>query len=232
LAGRSSGPPGRRPIVWANCAVSLDGRLAYAGGRRANLSGPKDLARVQQLRRDSDGVVVGVGTVVADDPSLRVHDEMLLGPPGKSPWRIILDSNGRTPPTARVLDGSLPTIVATSATSSRVWPDHVRVLRSGSNHVDLGHLLTQLFDLGLRTVLVEGGAKVLASLLRAGLFDRLTVYVAPVLIGGTTAPSLIMGDECYGPEGVVGLSRVSVEGLDDGALHTYLPGRNPRGSTP
>lgn len=218
-----SDSPTRRPSVRVNCAVSLDGRLAYAGGRRANLSGPEDLTRVQRLRAGSDAVLVGVGTVVADDPSLRVHWEMLGDAVGREPWRIVLDPKGRTPPTARFLDGAAPTIVATSAESTRAWPDSVRVLRSGSRHIDLPHLFRQLFDLGMRSVLVEGGARVLASVLRSRLFDELTVYVAPRLIGGTTAPPLMTGDECVGPEGVVPLRRTGVAPLGEGILLTFQP---------
>src|ERR1700683_5231537 len=101
--------PDGRPEILVNCAVSLDGRLAYAGGRRARLSRPGGLRRGQWVRADGDAVLVGVGTVLLDDPSLRVHWEMIDRPAGKNPARVVVDSNGRTPPTARVLDGSAPT---------------------------------------------------------------------------------------------------------------------------
>ncbi|MCI4318157.1 MAG: dihydrofolate reductase family protein, partial [Thermoplasmata archaeon] len=91
---------------------------------------------------------------------------------------MILDSKGRTPPEAKVLDGSQPTIIATSASSTRAWPEHIQVLRAMGEHVDLRHLLTQLYDLGMRTVMFEGGSKVLASVVRERLFDRLTVFIA------------------------------------------------------
>ncbi len=217
----------RRPEVWVNCAVSLDGRLAYAQGRRADLSSPEDLARVQRLRADSDAILVGVGTVVADDPSLRVHWEMLERPAGRAPWRIVLDPTGRTPVNARFLDGSVPTIVVTTDESTRSWPNAVRVLRIGARHIDLPHLFRELHDLGIRRVLIEGGARVLASVLRARLVDRLTVYIAPRLIGGTTAPPLMTGDECVGPDGVVPLRRVAVEPLGEGILLTFVPPDGP-----
>lgn len=222
-----AGSPTRRPTVLVNCAVSLDGRLAYAGGRPAALSGPEDLLRVQRLRAECDAIVVGVGTVVADDPSLRVHWEKLGRSPGRDPWRVVLDPKGRTPPTARFLDGSVPTIVVTTQEATRSWPEGVRVLIAGARHIDLGHLLRQLFDLGMRTILVEGGARVLASVLRGGFFDRLTVYVAPRLIGGTTAPPLMAGEECGGPEGTVPLVRTGAEPLGEGVLLSFVPGERP-----
>ncbi|EQD29124.1 2,5-diamino-6-hydroxy-4-(5-phosphoribosylamino)pyrimidine 1-reductase, partial [mine drainage metagenome] len=105
-----------RPFVWLNAAMSLDGRLAYAEGRRALLSGPEDLRRVQDLRRSLDAILVGSGTVLADDPSLRVHWERVVEDPplrGAQPTRVVLDARGRLPSGARVLDGSLPTLVFT-----------------------------------------------------------------------------------------------------------------------
>src|SRR5208282_2019857 len=135
MVGSSDAPP-RRPTVWVNCAASLDGRIAFAGGLRAGLSSPEDLERVQRLRAEADAILVGVGTVVKDDPSLRVHWELLGRPPGKNPTRVVVDATGRTPTNARVLDGSTPTIIATSAQSSRKFPPHVRTIVVGMNRVD------------------------------------------------------------------------------------------------
>jgi 2,5-diamino-6-(ribosylamino)-4(3H)-pyrimidinone 5'-phosphate reductase len=218
MPARSAGP---RPEVLVNCAISLDGRLAYAGGRRAILSGPEDLARVQRLRASVDAILVGVGTVLLDDPSLRVHWELIGGTPGPGPTRVVLDSNGRTPERSRVLDGSIPTVVATSDRCARSFPNGVRAIRVGRTQVELDRLWPALRELGLQRVLVEGGAGVLSSVLRSGEFDRLTVYVAPVLIGGRRAPPMVLGPESATASDVVRLVRESAEPLGDGVLLSF-----------
>ncbi|MCI4353266.1 MAG: dihydrofolate reductase family protein [Thermoplasmata archaeon] len=213
-----------RPYVHVNCAVSLDGRLAFAGGQRAALSGPLDLVRVQRLRAELGAVLVGVGTVILDDPSLRVHWELLRRPPGPSPVRICLDGSGRLPAAARFLDGSQPTIVATTERNRRTYPAPVETIVAGTGpDVDLRRLLDALGERGFRGLLVEGGSHVISSFLRAGLVDRMTVYVAPVLIGGATAPSLIAGPESHSVDDWIELRRESVEPLDDGVLITLRP---------
>jgi len=214
----------RRPWVRLNCAVSLDGRLAYAKGRRALLSGPQDLARVMRIRADVDAILVGVGTVLADDPSLRVHWERIGGPPGRSPVRVVLDSRGRVPEGAKVLDGSAPTIVATATGCARRFPPSVTTVAVGHPRVDLPALLEDLAGRGIGSILVEGGAEVLASFLRGGFFDELTVYVAPVVIGGTTATPMVAGPETPGASQAVPLTRVAAVPLDDGVLLTFRPG--------
>jgi 2,5-diamino-6-(ribosylamino)-4(3H)-pyrimidinone 5'-phosphate reductase len=211
----------RRPRVVVNCAVSADGRLAYAGGRRAALSGPEDLRRVQRLRAASDAILVGVGTVLQDDPSLRVHSELLEGAPSRSPLRVILDSNGRTPPGARVLDGSQPTLIATNLRCSREFPPGISRFAAGEGRVDLAALLGHLASRGVRQLMVEGGASVLASFLRSASVDELTIYVAPVLVGGPSAPTMMAGPDSRDASEVVGLSRVAVEPLGEGVLLTY-----------
>ncbi len=213
----------RRPWVHVNCAVSLDGRLAFAGGRPARLSSPEDLRRVQRLRAESDGVVVGVGTVVKDDPSLRVHWDLLGIPPGREPVRVVLDGHGRTPPMARVLDGSAPTYVVTTSQADRSFPPPTRTIVAGTDRVDLATAFSALAEVGVRRLLVEGGAEVLSSVLREGRFDRLTVYYAPVLIGGRTAPPMVGGAETAGPEALRPLRLESLERLGDGFVATYLP---------
>ena len=215
----------RRPTVWVNCAASLDGRLAFAGGKRAPLSGPEDLERVQRLRSEADAILVGVGTVVKDDPSLRVHWELLGRPPGRNPTRVIVDASGRTPTNARVLDGSTPTIVATSERATRVFPPHVRTVVVGTTRVDLGRLFEVLYDEGVRTLMVEGGAEILSSVLRAGLFDRFSIYYAPTVIGGATAPPVVSGPETRGPDEATPLELVGLERVGAGYLATYVPAR-------
>jgi len=221
-------PPTDRPTVWVNCAASLDGRIAFADGARARLSSPEDLRRVQRLRADVDGIVVGVGTVTLDDPSLRVHWELIDAPPGRAPARIVLDGSGRTPERARVLDGSAPTIVATTERSHRAFPPHVRTIVAGAERVDLGRLFSELRRLGLRRLLVEGGSAVLASVVRSGLFDVWTVYYAPVGIGGAHAPSVLAGPETRDLSEAVRLTLAGVERLGEGYVATYLPARSSR----
>ncbi len=220
-AGNRSGHP--HPEVWVNCAVSLDGRLAFAGGRRAYLSGPEDLERVQRLRAKSDGILVGVGTVIADNPSLRVHWEFLSEPPDRTPTRIVLDRSGRTPPRAKVLDGSIPTLIVTTQSAKRAYPLTVEVLRVPQSTSELGNVLALLADRGFHRLLVEGGASVLASFLRQQLFDRLTVFVAPIVIGGATAPPMVAGPDLPPPSEGTKLRLVSSERLGEGVLLTWVP---------
>jgi 2,5-diamino-6-(ribosylamino)-4(3H)-pyrimidinone 5'-phosphate reductase len=212
-----------RPQVWVNYATSEDGRIAYAGGRRARLSSPEDLRRVQQLRADSDAILVGVGTVVLDDPSLRVHWELLGRPEGPSPARVVVDATGRTPPQARVLDGSARTLIGTSERSTRTFPAGVEVIVVGRDRVDLAELFERLYGLGIRRLMVEGGAEILTSVFRARLFDRCTVYHAPVVIGGRTAPTVATGPETSSDAEAVGLRLTGLERMGEGYLATFVP---------
>ena len=219
--------PPVRPTVHVNCAVSADGRLALAHGARARLSGPEDLARVQELRASSDAILVGISTILLDDPSLRVHWEQIHRPPGREPLRIVLDSRGRIPDGARVLKGSQPTLVATASGCSRRFPPGIDTFAAGSGRVDLGALLRALAARGVRVLLVEGGAEVIASFLRGGLVDRLTVYIAPVLIGGRTAPPRVGGPERTDESGWLPLELLSATRLGEGLLLTWRPKATP-----
>jgi 2,5-diamino-6-(ribosylamino)-4(3H)-pyrimidinone 5'-phosphate reductase len=221
-----------RPTIRINCAVSLDGRLAYAGGRRAHLSGPEDLLRVQRMRADSGAILVGAGTVVADDPSLRVHWELLDEPPKVGPTRIVLDSTGRVPEGAKVLDGTVPTILATSERCSRRFPDSIETLVVGQDRVELPRLWSELARRGIQSVMVEGGGNVIASVLRSGTFDELTVYVAPLIIGGRTAPGLALGPESPDASSAVPLDLREVRRLGAGVLLTFGPSAVPASREP
>jgi GTP cyclohydrolase II len=174
-----------RPYVVLKYAQTLDGRIAAAGGDSRWISGAPERRISHAMRAACDAVLVGSGTVLRDDPLLTVR--MV---PGASPIRVILDSALRVPDNAGVFDRSAATLVLTSARSS---PDRraalrrqgVRVepVRASPDGVDLDDGLARLLALGIRSLLVEGGARVITSLLRARLVDRVVVSVAPVLLG-------------------------------------------------
>jgi riboflavin-specific deaminase-like protein len=168
-------------------AQSLDGRIATRTGDSQWIGGPESLRFAHQLRAAHDVVLVGVGTVLADDPRLTVR---LVE--GRSPARVVLDSALRLPLSAALLtDGAAPTLVATT---DRAAPDQIErvrglgaevvvVGRAPDGRVDLPAVLGQLAGRGHGKVLIEGGGGVITSALRARLVDRLVVCIAPLLIG-------------------------------------------------
>lgn len=221
-----------RPVIWLNCAMSLDGKLAYSGGRRAVFSGHDDLARVQRLRATSDAVMVGAGTVRLDDPSLRIHWELLEGemlPPEAAkrktspPLRVALGSPKGLPSRARFLDGSLPTVVFSVTGDRTNYPHHVIVVPTDGGEVDLTRPLEWLKKNGVERLMVEGGSRLITSFLRAGMVDRVTLLIAPVLVGGQRAPALFAGPESHGSAETVNLHLVETDKIDDGILLTLVP---------
>ncbi|HEV2439125.1 MAG TPA: bifunctional diaminohydroxyphosphoribosylaminopyrimidine deaminase/5-amino-6-(5-phosphoribosylamino)uracil reductase RibD, partial [bacterium] len=182
------------PFVTAKWAMTLDGRIATRTGDARWISNEASRAHAHRIRAISDAVLVGVGTVLRDDPALtaRLGDASSDRAPADRPRRVILDSRLRTPPDARVLarDG-VPVIVATTSAS----PAEARralvergvevLLRDGADErVDLVALLRELGARGLLSVLVEGGATVHGAFMAAGLVDKVLAYIAPVLTGG------------------------------------------------
>jgi GTP cyclohydrolase II len=189
LLGRVAAHNGR-PHVVLKYAQTLDGRIATGTGDSKWISGPEERRVSHALRAASDAVLIGAGTVLADDPLLTVR--MV---PGASPIRVVLDSTLRVPLDAQVLGPDAVTVVLTSERSD---PDRRAALRrrgvkvdvvgQGPDGVDLAAGLARLRSLGIRCVLVEGGSRVITSALRGRLADRLVVAVAPLLLGrGTDA---------------------------------------------
>jgi riboflavin-specific deaminase-like protein len=174
-----------RPRVTLHFAQSLDGRIATRSRSGCWLSGPLATRFAHELRAASSAVIVGSGTALADDPLLTVrHVE------GPHPIRVLLDARARVPTLARLFtDGTSPTIHATCTAerATRAVAPHVErwVLPPNptGEGVDLTLLLARLWQRGARTVLVEGGGRVLTSFLRAGLVDRIIITIAPLVLG-------------------------------------------------
>src|SRR5437763_12241831 len=154
-----------RPRVIINAAMSVDGKIALPDGKGVRLSNEEDLRRVHRLRAAVDAILVGVGTVLKDDPKLTVKSEYAKG---RNPLRVVLDSDGKIPESAHVLDGSAPTLIVTSEGSDRSFP-LAEVLRLGTDEVDLQALLDRLAARGVTTILAEGASMVRWSFLGRGL---------------------------------------------------------------
>ncbi len=173
-------------IAVAQLGQSLDGRIATVTGRSHYITGPEDIVRLHRLRALVDAVVVGVGTVAADDPRLTVREVE-----GENPVRVVLDPRGRIPGRARVLrDGAAPTLVLQGARAER--PPRGKgfeVVTAMPGEASTGPafhpaaVLDLLRRRGLRRVLVEGGGVTVSRFLQAGVLQRLHVTVAPLLIG-------------------------------------------------
>ncbi len=204
--------------VILNCAMSADGKIALPSRRETKISNREDLVRVHKLRNEADAILVGIGTVFADDPKLTVGEKYVK--PTKHPLRIVLDSKGRTPAKARVLDSSAKTLIVTNEYCTRDFPG-AEVLRIGKWRVDLTALVKKLDAMGIKTLLVEGGENVLWSFLREGIADELSVFVGSMIIGGTASPTLAGGEGFRSFDRARRLKLIECRKLGDGALLRY-----------
>ncbi|WP_277555594.1 2,5-diamino-6-(ribosylamino)-4(3H)-pyrimidinone 5'-phosphate reductase [Halobaculum limi] len=217
--------------VHVNAAVSVDGKLSSRRREQVRISGDADFDRVDRIRAAADAVLVGVGTVLADDPHLTLDEEdrrvqrLRAGRSG-NPARVVADSRARTPTDARILDDEATTYLLVS---DRADPDRLDELREAGaevlavggddGRVDFGVAFDALESEGVERTMVEGGGEVIFSLFDADLVDELTLYVGSLVIGGREAPTLADG------EGFVDdfprLNLVDVERVDDGVLLSY-----------
>lgn len=168
------------PFVMAQVGQSLDGRIATPTGDAQDVSGCDGIAHLHRCRALVDAVIVGVGTIVADNPSLSVRAVN-----GQSPVRVVVDCNGRIPSDAKMLhDGGTPVLViqADDISRSPISCDIIRLPRRGEG-LHPQDILDALSNRSLTSVLVEGGARTIARFLDADLVDRLHVSVAPIIIG-------------------------------------------------
>ncbi|KXB00115.1 5-amino-6-(5-phosphoribosylamino)uracil reductase [candidate division MSBL1 archaeon SCGC-AAA261G05] len=181
-----------RPNVILNAGMTLDGKISTIGGD-SKISCEEDLKRVHELRAKVDAVMVGIGTVISDNPILTVRRAK-----GRNPIRIVVDSLGKTPSDAKILDGSAQSIVAVTTRASekeknRLQDKGAEVLVLGDEKVDLTQLLEHLRKRGVEKLLLEGGSTLNWSMLHQRLVDEIQIAVAPKIVGGKKAKTLVDG---------------------------------------
>ena len=189
----------RRPHVTLKAGMTLDGKIADLHGVSRWITGEAARRHAHRLRSESDAIVVGIGTVLRDDPELTVR----LGQPWpREPLRVVLDTTARTPVGARLIRAGRPSAAVIAVGAGAPEP-RVRALAAAGatvvscgtrdGRVDLGALLGELFAREVRAVLVEGGGEVHGAFLDAGLVDRVAMFAAPLLIGGRGATPVVAG---------------------------------------
>jgi diaminohydroxyphosphoribosylaminopyrimidine deaminase/5-amino-6-(5-phosphoribosylamino)uracil reductase len=200
-----------RPAVTLKWAMSLDGRIATATGESQWISSPAGRRWGLALREEHDAILAGVGTVLADDPRLNRRLGLASGPN----LRVVLDRRLRTPAGARLFQVEGPVLIYTEATDrerSTALEEHGAVIADivCLPVVEPAAVLADLYGRGVRSVLVEGGGEVHASFASAGLFDRVGVDCAPLLIGGRSAPGPLGGEGFPSLAGAARLEQMEV----------------------
>ena len=217
-----------RPQVIVNVAMSADGKISTRERRQVRISGSQDFTRVDRLKAGCDAIMVGIGTVLADDPSLTVKSEECRGYRRNHGWeenplRIVVDSSGRTPMDSSVLNkGDGKRVIAVSRKAD---PETIAVLNkkatvivAGEDEVDLPLLMDHLGAMGIHRVMVEGGGTLIAGLIQAGLVNEIYTFIGNIIIGGKDAPTLSDGEGFVQESSFTRLSLLEARRIENGIL--------------
>ena len=217
-----------RPYVILNAAMTLDGKIATATGS-SNISGKKDLERVHEIRKECDGIMVGIGTVLADDPRLTVHK--IDAKPEDNPVRVVVDSKCRTPIDARITNSDAKTIIAVAneykdelkqSEKYETFKNRgVKFFFSGGERVDLVALMSYLHEEGIDKLMLEGGSTLNFSMIKAGLIDEISICVAPMIVGGANAKTFFDGDGFDTMDEAIRLELIDSYSLDKDFILKY-----------
>lgn len=203
--------------------MSADGKIALPSRKQVRISCDEDIKRMYNLRNEVDAVLVGIGTILSDDPKLTVKEKYVKNP--KQPLRIILDSSCRTPKDALVLNGSAKTLIITKKGNEKQFDcKHVEVVgckTDNEGYLVLNCVLDLLSKKGVKKLLVEGGSTVIWSFLNKKLVDDLFIYIGPYVIGGKDTPTFADGSGIKNENELLSLRTVDVKKLGLGVLIHY-----------
>ena len=183
-----------RPYVILNAGMTVDGKIATRTGN-SEISGKEDLERVHKIRESVDAIMVGVKTVLDDDPRLSIHK---IDSTKENPIRVVADSKARTPLDSRMFNEKGKTVVAVSLSADEkrveILKEKAEVVICGSERVNLTCLMKKLYKMGVRKLLLEGGGNINWGMLNEGLVDEVRIAISPRLFGGKDAISLVEGE--------------------------------------
>lgn len=205
------------PFITLKCAMSLDAKLATVTNESKWITNEKSRADAHIYRHQHDAILVGVNTIIADNPALTTR----LKGGGKHPIRIILDTSLRTPLTSQIIiDKEVQTWIVVGnkidlAKIQQYKAYGIKIIQMDSVVIQINELLPRLFQLGITSILVEGGNKVHTSFLNAKLFNQLILYISPLLIGGAGAPTFFAGAGFNRLKDALALDLFSVEKVAD-----------------
>ena len=202
--------------------MSADGKISTKERVQLRISEDEDFKRVDELKCSVDAIMVGVGTVLADNPSLTIKS-------GKTPnpMRVVVDSHARTPLDAEILttgDGARVILVSESAPIERInaLSEHAEIVILGKERVDLRAGLIELKRQGVNRLMVEGGGTLNWSLVREGLVDEIYTFIGDLVIGGASAPTLVDGDGFSKDERFLPLELIDFERIGGGVLLRWI----------
>lgn len=215
-----------RPFVFINAAMSADGKIATIKRRQTRISGSMDFDRMDELRAASDAIMVGIGTVLSDNPSLTVkskerRERRLSMGLEENPVRIVVDSMARTPIDADIFkkgEGKRIIAICENAPADKVHElsEQAEIICIGQKCVDLAELLIGLNNRGIKKLMVEGGATLNWGLISEGLVDEIYTFIGNMVLGGRSAPTLVDGEGFE--SGFAKLVLISCERLDEGLI--------------
>jgi 2,5-diamino-6-(ribosylamino)-4(3H)-pyrimidinone 5'-phosphate reductase len=219
------------PFTFINSAMSADGKISTKKRKQVKISGKADFDRVDELRAGADAVMVGIGTVLADDPSLTVksderHKRRMAKGLDENPARIVVDSAARITLTADVFNkgtGKRIVVVSRSAPSDKVkaLKSVAEVIVAGEKQVDLAEMARELKKRGINRLMVEGGATLNWAMARAGLVDEISTFVGNILIGGKDSPTFMDGEGIAERAEAIELELKKIEPVDEGIVLTW-----------
>ena len=194
-----------KPYVILNAAMTLDGKIATKTGS-SEISGHEDLERVHEIRKEVDGIMVGIGTVLADDPRLTVHK--INAKKEDNPVRVVVDNKARTPLNFRILNDDALTVIAVSSICDENNPDcdmeavlrakelsmKADVFYSSKESVDLSEFMEYLYSKGIETLMLEGGSTLNFSMIKENLIDVVKICLAPMIVGGKDSKTFFDGE--------------------------------------
>jgi 2,5-diamino-6-(ribosylamino)-4(3H)-pyrimidinone 5'-phosphate reductase len=220
-----------RPFTFINSAMSADGKISTKKRKQVRISGKIDFDRVDELRATSDAVMVGIGTILSDDPSLTVKSEerrkrRAAQNLDENPARVVVDSKARMPLTADLFKkgaGKRIIVVSKAAPVERVeaLKEKADIIVAGDEEVDLAEMARELKMRGIGRLMVEGGATLNWAMARAGLVDQISVFVGNLIIGGKDAPTFMDGEGISDRAEAMELQLIKYEPMDEGIVLTW-----------